>query len=126
MFDHLLMNSVLCIARYHNSSVIGVFNRPIHNDLPWPYPLANSGKTDDIMFLDRFSNIPSLFIRLLINNVLFYSLPTVDKLCNKVFHWGPLKGWEYPAIIQTVIGFKYPCTISPLTKYVGPIFFQII
>ena len=121
IFDVLLMNSVPCIARYHNVSVIGVSNRPIHNDLPWPYPLTTSGKTDDIMFLDRFSNIPSKFIKSLINNVLFYSSPTVDKLCNKVFHRGPLEGWEYPAIIRTVIGFEYPRTISPLTEYVGPI-----
>ena len=121
IFDYLLKNSVPCIARYHNVSGIGVFNRPIHNDPPWPYPLAMSGKTDNIIFLDRLSNIPSMFIRSLINHVLFYSSPTVDKLCNKVFHWGPLEGWEYPAIVRTVIGFEYPRTISPLTEYVGPI-----
>ena len=121
IFDYFLKNSVPCIARYHNVSVIGVFNRHFHNDPPWPYPLAMSGKTDNIIFLDRLSNIPSMFIRSLIDNVQLYSSPTVDKLCNKVFHWGPLEGWEYPAIVRTVIGFEYPRTISPLTEYVGPI-----
>ena len=121
--DYLLINSVPCIARYHNVSVIGVFNRPIHNinHPPWPYPSITSGKTDNIMFLDRLSNIPSRFIGLLIGKFFFYSSPTVNKLCNKVFHWGPLEGWEYPAIVRTVIGFEYPRTISPLTEYVGPI-----
>ena len=121
IIDYLLINSVPCIARYHNVSVIGVLNRPVHNDPPWPYPLATSGKTDNIMFLDRLSNIPLMFIKSFINNILCYSSATVDELCNKVFHWGPLEGWEYPAIIRTVIGFEYPRIISPLTEYVGPL-----
>ena len=36
IIDYLLINSVPCIARYYDVSVIGVFNRPIHNGF-WPY-----------------------------------------------------------------------------------------
>ena len=60
IFDYLLINSVPCIARYHNVSVIGVFDRSVHNDPPWPYPLATSGKTDNIISKSKTRKIAFL------------------------------------------------------------------
>ena len=121
IFDYMLAISAPCIARYHNISAVGVFNRPVRNQPPWPYPVTTLGQTDNLTFLERLTNIPSLYIAKLIINVVFSKLLITDQICNKVFHWGPLEEWEYPLIVRTVIGLEFPRTISPLTEYVGPI-----
>ena len=122
IFDYMLAISAPCIARYHNISAVGVFNRPVRNQPPWPYPVTTLGvlgQTDNLTFIERLTNIPSLYIAKLIINVVFSKLLITDQICNKVFHWGPLEEWEYPLIVRTVIGLEFPRTISPLTEYVG-------
>ena len=123
IIDHFLSNSVPCIAKHQNVSVISLVNKPLRDQGPsWSYPLPLCGKTDDLSFLDRLINVPFLLVAAsLMESTLLYKSPITDQLCNKIFHWGPLEGWEYPVIVRTVIGFEYPRTISPLTEYVGPL-----
>ena len=122
IIEHFLSNSIPCIAKHQNVSIISLVNKPLRDQGPsWSFPLPLCGKTDDLSFFDRLTDVPSLLVASLIESTLLYKSPITNQLCNKVFHWGPLEGWEYPSIVRTVIGLEYPRTISPLTEYVGPI-----
>ena len=91
------------------------FSNNLFDIQPWPFPVYNTGYTDNLNFLQRLLVTIIKKILQIILRVIFaiYSLDI------------PYYPHYHPQIICSSIGFQFPHALLPLTNYVGPLISSI-
>ena len=129
-FDILISDlSVLPVGVYNaklgvKSVIISPVIPYVRATLPeWPAPVGGSGQTDDVSFLERLGN-PTFLLHSLMVKTAFGNTVSIDEEFGRVtrvqdFYDYP--GTHMPLLSNTVFGFDFPKTRSPLTHYVGPL-----
>ena len=125
----LLQPVMACINSAYQVPVIALgtaLQYQIHTYPVWPWPGVLSGfSSDDLTFGQRFKSTLAYHI----GHFMFQHV-MIRTVMSSIQHYCPDAGLSYassavgiylPHIVQSVIGFEYPRTISPLTSYVGPI-----
>lgn len=92
----------------------------------WPTPLASSGQTENLSFLERFFN--TLFVNLFLKPF-FFGAVFQSGLYNDSSYRKVLKGIDVmnypglhiPLIFNTAFGLEYPKSRYPLVEHVGPV-----
>jgi len=92
----------------------------------WPFPsLLGNAVSDNLSFKDRLvSGILSVLFPIVYEHVLVRVVKdSIEDTCAgaSLTYISTAPGVNIPQIVQTVIGFEFPRTISPLSEYVGPI-----
>ena len=92
----------------------------------WPWPGALSGVTlDNLNFLRRLRNTLEYYLGIIVfkYGLIRGIMSSIQRYCSDatLSYASSVTSIHIPHIVQSVIGFEYPCTISPLTSYVGPI-----
>jgi len=92
----------------------------------WPFPsLLGKGVSDNLSFKDRLvSGISSVLFPIVYKHILVRGIKnSLEDTCAgaSLSYISTAPGVNIPQIVQTVIGFEFPRTISPLSEYVGPI-----
>ena len=95
-----------------------------HTVPQWPFP-SLLGRSDNLSFTDRLtSGILSVLFPIVYEHILVRGIRnSLQDTCAgaSLTYISTAPGVNIPQIVQTVIGFEFPRTISPLTEYVGPI-----
>ena len=102
------------------------FQYQFHTYPAWPWPGASSGAiSDDLTFIKRLRNVFEYHLGsfILKNVVLRAVMGGIQQYCPDagLSYTSNSIGVYLPHIVQTVIGFEYLRTVSPLTSYIGPI-----
>ena len=127
--NELLQPVMACINSAHNVPVVALgtsLQYQMYTLPSWPWPGVLSGaSSDNLNFMKRFRNTFEYYL----GNLMFkYGM--IMGIMGSIWHYCPDATLSYassvtsihiPHIVQSVIGFEYPRTISPLTSYVGPI-----
>ena len=92
----------------------------------WPWPGVLSGmSSDNLNFMQRFRNMFEYYLGNLIfkYGMIGTVMDSIQSYCPDatLSYASSALGTHIPHIVQSVIGFEYPRTISPLTSYFGPI-----
>ena len=126
----LLQPIMACLNSAYQIPVIALgttLQYQTHTYPAWPWPGVLSGfSSDDLTIVQRFWNI----LEYCIGHVLVFKHVLMRPVMYNLQRYCPNAGLSYassapgvylPHIVQSVIGFEYPRTITPLTSYVGPI-----
>ncbi|XP_011406490.1 PREDICTED: UDP-glucuronosyltransferase 2B33-like [Amphimedon queenslandica] len=129
--EHYLLHRIPCIAKSRDVTVVITSMTYFSNESPpWPFPVYQSGYSDNLSFKERaVIGLSTIGWRCLSAFSLHWVLiqsPVTESLCKETFKYPVELGWEVPYIIMTVLGLEYPRTISPLTTYVGPVLSQAL
>ena len=126
--NELLQPIIACINRGYQVPVIALGTKcqyQFHTYPAWPWPGILSGATsDDLTFIQRLRNMFEYHLGSFILKYVFrVVMGSIQQYCPDagLNYVSTSVGVYLPHIVQTVIGFEYPRTISPLTSYVGPI-----
>ena len=127
--EHYLLHRIPCIAKSRNVSVVVISMTYFSNESPpWPFPVYQSGYSDNLSFKERgvigLSTIGWRCLSAFSLHWILIQSPVTESLCKETFKYPVELGWEVPYVITTVLGLEYPRTISPLATYVGPVLSQ--
>jgi glucuronosyltransferase len=90
----------------------------------WPTPLPNLQQSDDLSFLERFSNALLFPFLGLFFREMFQSVTRVDARYEEGLKGVDLldyPGLHVPLIVTSAFGFDYPKPRQPLVDFVGPV-----
>ena len=127
--SEMLQPIMACINNAYDVPVIALgttLQYQIHTYPAWPWPGLLSGfSSDDLTFAQRFRNaLEYPFANIVFKHVMIRSVMyDIQRYCPnaRLSYVLSAPGVYLPHIVQSVIGFEYPRTITPLTSYVGPI-----
>ena len=127
--SELLQPVMACINSAYQVPVIALgtsLQYQIYTYPQWPWPGVLSGaRPDNLNFMQRLRNTFEYFVGMLV-----FKYAMIKSIMGSIQHYCPSATLGYaslatsihlPHIVQSVIGFEYPRTMSPLTTYVGPI-----
>ena len=127
--NELLQPVMACINSAYKVPVVALgtsLQYQMYTYPSWPWPGVLAGATsDNLNFMQRFRNTFEHYVgNLMFRYVMIMSIMgTIQNYCPDATlkYASSVTSIHIPHIVQSVIGFEYPRTISPLTSYVGPI-----